>query len=255
MMKKVMGTIVSVAVIVTVIYVVKAFTPHPIADSGVEEVVRVQANLNYGKTDSKLIDVHFIPDKIIECVSKYKEQRTFTRHKGYEMKNVQMSILIRTNDGLKEIVIGKDTYCQHGSGPSYRILDEEKLKKDLFGVCGYVGEISEDKGSTRQFAYNNLKVEVTNVYETKTQAASDGFDSWEYAVYVVYPGAKVSIKSADMWLTDEGSKRSNWAFCKKNDERIYIVDDMQNVEITEDLVGIYDTESSVFVLQFEMYNI
>ncbi|MBR5614118.1 MAG: hypothetical protein IKW64_02295 [Clostridia bacterium] len=253
MMKKVMRIIISVAVVVTIIYVVKTFIPHSVADLGVEEVVRVQANLNYLKTDSKLIDVHFIPNRIIECLSKYKEQRTFTRYKGYSMKNVQMSILIRTNAGLKEIVIGSDTYCQHGSGPSYRILDTEEFKKEIFDVCGYVEEISEDKGSTRQFAYNNLKVEVTNVYETKTQTASDGFDSWEYAVYVVYPGAKVSIKNADMWLDDEGNKRSNWAFCKKNDERIYIADDMQDVEVTEDLVGIYDTESSVFVLQFSGY--
>ena len=56
-----------------------------------------------------------------------------------------------------------------------------------------------------------------------------------------------------MRLSENGEKYSNWAFYKKNDERIYIVDDMESIEITEDLVGIYDTESSVYVLQFEMY--
>lgn len=124
-------------IIVIAVIIVKFFMPRPMSDSGIQEIVIVQANFNYGEEDSKLINGHFIPNRIIECISKYKEQRTFVRRKDYATKNVQMRILIRTNDGLKEIIIGKDTYSQKGNGPVFRILDEDKFKKEIFDVCGY----------------------------------------------------------------------------------------------------------------------
>lgn len=137
MKKKIIWIFISAILLIGVIFVIKAFLPRPIADSGIEEVVQVQFNWNYGEEDSKLEVGHFIPEKVAECLSKYKEQRTFVRHKGYAMKNVQMSILIRTNKGTKDIIIGDDTYTQQPTGPAYRILEEEKFIKEIFDVCGY----------------------------------------------------------------------------------------------------------------------
>ncbi len=255
MKKKIIWLSVSFALILMTVLIFKVYMPRNIADSKIEEIVRVQANFDYGEEYSKLTDVHFIPKQIIECISKYKEQRTLTRHKGYAMKDVQMSILVRTSDGLKEIIIGRNTYSQKGSGPAYKILDGEKFKKEIFDACGYVEELPVNKGTTQQFGYNNLKIDVTNVFGTKTKRVSDGFDSWECAVYSVYPGARVMVKDADIWISDDGEKHSNWAFYKENDERIYITDKMDPFVITDDLIGIYDTESSVVVLEFEKIDI
>ena len=141
MKKKVLWIIGTIIVLAALIFVIKAFIPRPIADLGIEEIILVEANFNYGEEDSKLENIHFIPDKVIECISKYKEQRTFVRHKGYAMKNVQLSVLIRTNSNIKEIIIGKDIYCQGGFGPGYRILNAEQFKKELFRVCGYNEDI------------------------------------------------------------------------------------------------------------------
>lgn len=145
MKKKIFWIIFVIIFVATVIVVAKTFTPRSVADTEILEVVRVQANFNYGEENSMLEDGHFIPDKIIECLSQYKEQCTLVRNKGYAMKNVQMHITVRTRDGLKDIIIGKDTYSQKGSGPAYRILDEDKFKKDIFNVCGYIGKIKKDK--------------------------------------------------------------------------------------------------------------
>ncbi len=137
MKKKVLWIIGTIIALVALMFVIKAFMPRPIADLGVEEIILVEANFNYGEEDSKLENVHFVPDKVIECISKYKEQRTFVRHKGYAMKNVQLRVLIRTNSNIKEIIIGNDIYCQSGFGPAYRILNAEQFKKELFQACGY----------------------------------------------------------------------------------------------------------------------
>ncbi len=138
MKKKIIWIVIAFTVILMSVLIFKGFMPRNMADYKIEEIVRVEANFNYGEEDSELTDVHFIPERIIECISKYKEQRTLTRRRGYAMKNVQISILIRTNDGLKEIIIGKDTYSQKGSGPAYKILEEEKFKEEIFNICGYV---------------------------------------------------------------------------------------------------------------------
>lgn len=133
-MKKIIWIIILIAISVAA---VSWFMPKPLGDGEIKEVVLVQANLNYGAQDSKLEYVHFIPDRITECLNKYKEQPTFLRHNGYAMKDVQLRILIRTDEGTKDIIIGKDTYSQKGTGPSYRILDREKFIKEIFDVCGY----------------------------------------------------------------------------------------------------------------------
>ncbi len=225
--------------------------PRPIADSGIEEVVRVQANFNYGDDKSELEDIHFSPDKIIECISGYKQRISLTKHNGYAMKNVQISIVIRTNNGLKEIVIGKDTYCHDGSGFEYKIKDEKSFKKDIFDAVGYADSKQNNKGTTYQFAFNDLQIEVTNVGKTKTKTASDGFQSWEYAVYEVYNGAEVRVKNADMFYDDSQTLHPSWAFYTEDEKRIDIVNNMKPLKITSDIKGIYDTESSVYILMFE----
>lgn len=115
-------------------------------------------------------------------------------------------------------------------------------------------ENQTDKGTTETFTFNNLELEVSNVYRKEKRTISDRFETREYDVYVVYPGAEVSVKNVDMWLGDDGKKHSNWAFHKVAAESSYIVDNMEPTVITDSLIGVYNTELSVTVLQFEIYN-
>lgn len=77
----------------------------------------------------------------------------------------------------------------------------------------------------------------------------------DITVYVVYPGAIAKILNADTFIDEETNlPHANWAFLTSNDERIDIMDDMEPLEITGDMLGVYDTESSIYVLGFEMYD-
>ena len=108
----------------------------PVADSGIEEIICIQLNFEYGKEESRLEDVHFIPKKVAECISKYKNQLTLDHYNGYQMKNVEMDIMFRTKDSVKNIVIGNEIYSYGKNGMKYRILNGEKFRKELFEICG-----------------------------------------------------------------------------------------------------------------------
>ena len=111
-----------------------------------------------------------------------------------------------------------------------------------------------NNGFTETYKFNNLELEVTNVRKKDKRPASDGFDIWKYDVYMVSPGATITIKNADMWIAEDGKKHPNWAFNMATGDRIDIVDDMKPIVVTDNMISVFDTESSVSVLQFEMYN-
>lgn len=136
MRKKLVVTTIIMLVSITTLLII-TFTPRPIADNGIEEIITVEANWNYGQENSTLSKIHFIPDRVEKCISKYKEQRTLSIHRGYAMKNVKLRIMIRTNKGVKNIIIGKDTYSRNSSGLDYMILGTKEFEKEIFDICGY----------------------------------------------------------------------------------------------------------------------
>ena len=135
--KLVLTTIIIVVISITTLLII-TFTPRPIVDNGIEEIITVEANWNYGQENSTLSEIHFIPDRVEKCISKYKEQRTFSIHRGYVMKNVKLRIMIRTNKGVKNIIIGKDTYSRNSSRLDYRVLGTKEFEKEIFDICGYI---------------------------------------------------------------------------------------------------------------------
>ena len=137
MRKKFVVTTIIMLVSITTLLII-TFTPRPIADNGIEEIITVEANWNYGQEDSTLSEIHFIPGRVEKCISKYKEQRTFSIHRGYAMKNVKLRIMIRTNKGVKDIIIGKDIYSRNSSGLDCRILEAKEFEKEIFDICGYI---------------------------------------------------------------------------------------------------------------------
>ena len=113
--------------------------------------------------------------------------------------------------------------------------------------------ISPAKGTVKTFEYNDFALEVSNVKEIKQGSCFDGMETCVYDVYVVYPGAMAKVLNADTFIDEETNlPHAKWAFSTSDDERIDIMDDMEPLEITEDMLGVYDTESSIYVLGFEM---
>lgn len=114
-------------------------------------------------------------------------------------------------------------------------------------------------GTTETFSYGDLCLTVTNVLEKKTDSVFDGMEDCEYEVYVVAPGAVVTVLAADM-MDDavDGLPHADWAFLLDPEDpyreggHLDIVDGMEPVEITSNISGVYDPESSLNVLCFEL---
>ncbi|MCL6604729.1 MAG: hypothetical protein K6T94_17855 [Paenibacillus sp.] len=112
-------------------------------------------------------------------------------------------------------------------------------------------------GETKTFSYGGLKLEVTNVYEVRTESMNDdGGNPWEYSVFVCYPSASVTVLTADMSdvnITADGKSHANWGVLLVSGGRNDIVDNMNSFNVTPDILGIYNLESSMYVLKLEMY--
>ncbi|WP_256758170.1 hypothetical protein [Cohnella sp. WQ 127256] len=112
-------------------------------------------------------------------------------------------------------------------------------------------------GETKTFNFGGLRLEVTNVYEVRTESMNDdGGNPWEYSVFVCYPGASVTVLTADMSdvnITADGKPHANWGVLLASGGRKDIVDDMNSFDVTPDILGIYNLESSMYVLKLEMY--
>ncbi len=110
------------------------------------------------------------------------------------------------------------------------------------------------KGAVERFEYDDLQLEVSNVKEVKQDTLNDGGEPWTYDVFVLYPGAVVTVLNADMMDdASDGIPHADWAFDTSSGERLDIVDGMGPIEATSDILGVFDPESSVYVLRFEIY--
>lgn len=113
-----------------------------------------------------------------------------------------------------------------------------------------------EKGETKIFTFGDFRLEVTNTHNIRTEKMiDDGGTPWEYYILTYYPGADIKVLSADMndgSLTDDGEPYAQWGIELATDERIRIVDDMEPIALTQDIIGIYNLESSLYVIKFEM---
>ncbi len=115
------------------------------------------------------------------------------------------------------------------------------------------------EGETRRYSYHNLEIELTNVRSQRTETvADDGGNKWEYTVIIYYPGAKLTVINADMsdaaYSADEKA-HPQWGIQVDSDtnDRIDIIDDMNQLDITSDMKGIFNLEASLYVFRFERY--
>ena len=112
-------------------------------------------------------------------------------------------------------------------------------------------------GKTETFNHDGLRLEVTNVHDVRVESMiDDGGNPWKYRVFVCYPGANVTVLSADMSdasISADGKPHAKWGVNLVSGERINIVDDINSFDVTPDILGIYNLEASLYVLKFEMY--
>ena len=111
------------------------------------------------------------------------------------------------------------------------------------------------KGETALFEYGGLKMEITHVREVGQDFSNDGGpEPWEYPVYTVYPGATATVLEADMGEDAGGVPRPAWFFyLEPGDRRLDVVDGMEPVELTPEIVGMVDGDAGVWLLRFEVW--
>lgn len=124
-------------------------------------------------------------------------------------------------------------------------------------------EEQEFVGETKTYVYQELEFEVTNIQSEGTETGiDDGGNERTYTVITYYPGAQLSIIQAGMsdpTYSADGLPHPQWGVLWEPDgsvglqETQKITDDMETLEITADMVGIYHLESSMYVFRFEPY--
>jgi len=114
-------------------------------------------------------------------------------------------------------------------------------------------------GETKRFQYNKLVLEVTNVAYSETKTGLDhGTDPYDYTVYTLYPGARLTVVNADMLdgsLTEDGQPRGRYyvldsskIYSELPEEYVFLTDGMK-LMLTPDMTHV-GTEM-VSILRFE----
>lgn len=113
----------------------------------------------------------------------------------------------------------------------------------------------EARGETRVFEYGGLKIEITNVREVGQDFCNDGGpELWEYPVYTVYPGAEAAVLEADMLEAGGGPASPQWFFyLEPENRRLDVVDGMEPVELTSEVMGMVDGDGGAWLVRFEVW--
>ena len=106
------------------------------------------------------------------------------------------------------------------------------------------------------FERNGLKLEVTNVHSVRKETMLDhGVDLHEYSVFTCYPGATITVLNAGMsdpTYAADGKTHPQWGLYYSDEtEKTRISDRTVPIPITSTLEGVYNLETSLYVLTFE----
>ena len=115
-------------------------------------------------------------------------------------------------------------------------------------------QVPQEQGTVERFQFGDLAVEVSRVKEVKQGSSVLGEgETWDYDIYAVYPGAAAKVITAGTFIDEEtGLPHADWAFYAADDSRTDILDGMEPLEITGDVLGIVSKESGAYVLGFEI---
>lgn len=96
-------------------------------------------------------------------------------------------------------------------------------------------ENRQPSGTTEQFQYAGLKLEVSNVINVRTERMTDdGGTVCEYQVYTCHPDAEVTVLNADMEdgeLFEDKLPHAKWGFVQLPDEtRLRITEELEQTK-------------------------
>lgn len=123
----------------------------------------------------------------------------------------------------------------------------------------YIASPAPAEGETKRYVYQNLEIELTNVLYDRTETMlDDGGGEWRYVVISCRPGAALTVVNADMSdpaYAEDGLAHPQWAILvdpADPSKSIRLTDGMEPVEITPEMRGVYNLESSLYVFRFEL---
>lgn len=139
MLKKIIVVIMFNIILLTLVYFgwKVLFSIVPIVDNPENcTIVKLSYNSSFGNRVTKLKEELSLDEKeVLECLSKYKEEKTLKIYKGGYLGDSQFEIYIDTGDGLKIIKLGNENFSYYSYGDfKHQIVEAENLKKDLIKI-------------------------------------------------------------------------------------------------------------------------
>ena len=116
-------------------------------------------------------------------------------------------------------------------------------------------------GETKRFSYQGLEIEVEGVRSDRNETyQDDGGTNVNLIVITYLPGAKLTVLKPDMSdasFSEDGKPHAQWGidFQSKQatGERYRITGETETLDITSDMLAIYNLEASLYVIKFEPY--
>lgn len=134
---------------------------------------------------------------------------------------VQLSVLDAANN--RAFTDGKNAFFQdetlyglvRHAQDSLKTLDDEDSVQHVLQMIGWP---EKAELTTKTFTFDYLKVQVTNVYQTgKGVAQEDENQTYEYDIYIVAPGATLTVLESAYIEDCEGETHAGWHYYTPED--------------------------------------
>ena len=113
--------------------------------------------------------------------------------------------------------------------------------------------ITYPDASTETFSYNNLTVQVTNVHTIKKGTMRlDENQTSEFDIFVVYPGAKLTVISAETPADSDGVPFAHWKLYYADGSKTGLKSEMPAISIDNNVNGI--GAECAYILCFEIFD-
>ncbi len=110
-------------------------------DDGFVHFVRCNPNFETGEPEYNTIEIsEEAKQKVLECLSRYREYRTLSFEQGYSLSNMELEIYIQDGKESKTIVLGNINYSVRTYGTQkHGIYNANALREELLEILGLTG--------------------------------------------------------------------------------------------------------------------
>lgn len=176
----------------------------------------------------------------------------------------QFAVKYRSGNPVATFFMGNDFI--YDPDTAYSNADTVWMKDHILSALSIAGQTAggasnntpepPQSGTTQVFERNGLKLEVTKVHSIRKETMLDhGVDLHEYSVFTCYPGATITVLNAGMsdpTYAADGKAHPQWGLYYSDEtEKTRISDGTAPIPITSTLEGVYNLETSLYVLTFE----